>query len=221
MAAQAAPHGKGLLPPSLKSTRSAGTVAHPTGVFEEQGFVGSATAPTHRTFDPTGRLIRTLEEKSLTITSESDQATILIGKEIGALLLEGDVVGLVGELGSGKTWLTKGIALGLGVSPKAIVTSPSFTLVNEYEGRTPLFHMDVYRLGTLEEALSAGLEEYFHSGGVVVLEWADRWPEMLPEHALTIQLHILDDHRRSIIVSGRHARALEILAQLSLLALPS
>jgi len=189
--------------------------------LEEQGFVGSATAPTHRTFDSIEHLIRTLEEKTLTITSESDQTTILIGKGIGSVLIEGDVVGLVGELGSGKTWLTKGMALGLGVSPKTIVTSPSFTLVNEYEGRTTLFHMDIYRLGTLEEALSAGLEEYFHSGGVAVLEWADRWPEMLPEHALTIQLHILDDHRRSLILSGRHARALEILAQLRLLLMPS
>jgi len=159
-----------------------------------------------------------LEEKTLTITSESDQDTIRVGQEIGRLLLEGDAVGLVGELGSGKTWLTKGIALGLGVNPKTIVTSPSFTLVNEYEGRTTLFHMDVYRLETLEEALSAGLEEYFHGAGVTVLEWADRWPEMLPEHALTIQLLILDDHRRNIVLSARHARALEILAQLSRLS---
>lgn len=188
-------------------------MARPTGLFEGKGLV--------RTIDATGHFIRALEEKTLTMTSESDQDTIRVGQEIGRLLLEGDAVGLVGELGSGKTWLTKGIALGLGVDPKTIVTSPSFTLVNEYEGRTTLFHMDVYRLETPEEALSAGLEEYFHGGGVVVLEWADRWPEMLPEHALTIQLHIVDDHRRNILISGRHSRALEILAQLSLLALPS
>ena len=162
-----------------------------------------------------------MEEQTLTITTESDQDTIRVGQEIGSLLLEGDVVGLAGELGSGKTWLTKGIALGLGVNPKTIVTSPSFTLVNEYQGRATLFHMDVYRLGSLDEALSAGIEEMIHSGGVVVLEWADRWPEMLPEQTLMVKLLILDDHRRTLILSGRHARAIEMIAHLRRLTLPS
>jgi tRNA threonylcarbamoyladenosine biosynthesis protein TsaE len=155
-----------------------------------------------------------LEEKTLTITTESDQETIRVGQETGRLLLEGDVIGLVGELGSGKTWLTKGIALGLGVNPKTIVTSPSFTLVNEYEGRVSLFHIDVYRLGSLDEVLSAGIEETIHSGQVAVLEWADRWPEILPEHTLMVRLLIVDDHRRTIILSGRQARAIEIIEQL-------
>jgi tRNA threonylcarbamoyladenosine biosynthesis protein TsaE len=155
-----------------------------------------------------------LEEEIFTITTESDQDTIRFGQEIGRLLMEGDVLGLVGELGSGKTWLTKGIALGLGVSPKSIVTSPSFTLVNEYQGRATLFHMDVYRLGTLGEALSAGIEETIHSGSVVVLEWADRWPEILPERTLMVKLIIVDDHHRTIILSGRHARAIEMIARL-------
>jgi len=155
-----------------------------------------------------------LEQKTFTITTESDQDTIRVGQEIGRLLLEGDIVGLVGELGSGKTWLTKGIALGLGVNPKTIVTSPSFTLVNEYRGRAILFHVDVYRLGSLDEALSAGIEETIYSGGVVLLEWADRWPEILPEQALMVKLLILDDHRRTIILSGRHARSIGILENL-------
>jgi tRNA threonylcarbamoyladenosine biosynthesis protein TsaE len=163
-----------------------------------------------------------LEEKTFTITTESDQGTIRVGQEIGRLLLEGDVVGLVGELGSGKTWLTKGIALGLGVNPKTIVTSPSFTLVNEYQGhRAVLYHMDVYRVGSLDEALSAGIEEIVHCGGVAVLEWADRWPEMLPDHTLMVKLLILDEHRRTLILSGRHARAIEIITQLRLPVLPS
>ncbi len=157
-----------------------------------------------------------MEEKTFTITTGSDQDTIRVGQEIGRLLLEGDVVGLVGELGSGKTWLTKGIALGLGVNPKTIVTSPSFTLVNQYQGRAALFHMDVYRLGTLDEALAAGIEEMIYSGGVVVLEWADRWPEILPEQTLMVKLLILDDHRRTLILSGRHTRAFEIMAHLTL-----
>jgi len=161
-----------------------------------------------------GLRIRALEEKTLTLRTESDQDTIRVGQEIGRLLLEGDVVGLVGELGSGKTWLTKGIALGLGVTPKTIVTSPSFTLVNQYQGRVTLFHMDVYRLESLNDALSAGIEETLYSGGVVVLEWADRWPEILPEHTLRVHLLILDDPTRTITLSARHPRALEILAAL-------
>ena len=155
-----------------------------------------------------------MEEETFTITTESDQDTIRVGQGIGRLLLEGDVIGLVGELGSGKTWLTKGIALGLGVNPKTVVTSPSFTLVNEYQGRATLFHMDVYRLGSLGEALSAGIEETIHSGQVAVLEWADRWPEILPEHTLMVRLLIVDDHRRTMILSGRHPRAIQIIEQL-------
>ena len=156
-----------------------------------------------------------MEEKALKIITESDLDTIRVGQEIGRLLLEGDVVGLVGELGTGKTWLTKGIALGLGVNPKTIVTSPSFILVNEYQARVALFHMDAYRLESLDEALSAGIEENIHSGAVIVLEWADRWPEILPEHTLMVELFILDDHRRTITLSGRHARSIHILDELS------
>jgi tRNA threonylcarbamoyladenosine biosynthesis protein TsaE len=74
--------------------------------------------------------------------------------------------------------------------------------------------MDVYRLGSMEEALSAGIEETLYSGGVAVLEWADRWPEILPEHTLTVHLLILDDHTRTITFSGRHSRAFTLLEKL-------
>jgi len=147
----------------------------------------------------------------LTVETHSDQETIQLGLKLGSLLKGGDVVGLEGELGSGKTWLTKGIALGLGVRPTTVVTSPSFALVNEYEGRATLFHMDVYRLESLSEFRSAGLEEYFYSDGIVVMEWADRWPEILPEQTLTVELHILNDHQRHIILSGKHSRARELI----------
>jgi tRNA threonylcarbamoyladenosine biosynthesis protein TsaE len=155
-----------------------------------------------------------LKEKTLTIKTPSDQDTIRLGLEIGRLLVEGDVVGLVGELGSGKTWLTKGIALGLEVASSTVVTSPSFTLVNQYQGRAMLSHMDVYRLGSLDEALSAGIEETLNCGGVVVLEWADRWPEILPEQTLMVHLLIVDDHTRTVTLSARHPRSIEILAGL-------
>jgi tRNA threonylcarbamoyladenosine biosynthesis protein TsaE len=149
-----------------------------------------------------------------TIVTEADEETLELGFLLGTLLHEGDVVGLAGELGSGKTWFTKGIARGLGVSPSTVVTSPSFALVNEYPGRVTLFHMDIYRLETLGELLSAGIEECLHSGGVAVLEWADRWPEILPEEAVTVELSILDDRSRRITFSGSHPRAVFLIESL-------
>ncbi len=121
------------------------------------------------------------------------------------------MVALVGELGSGKTWFTKGIALGLGISPDTIITSPSFSLVNEYEGRYVLFHIDAFRLEDLSAFLSAGLDDYFYQDGVVVMEWADRWREILPDWSLTVELTIVDACTRRIMISGYHPRAAEII----------
>jgi tRNA threonylcarbamoyladenosine biosynthesis protein TsaE len=146
-----------------------------------------------------------------TVITQSDAETIALGQKLGACLEAGDMVALIGELGSGKTWFTKGLALGLGVNPKTVVTSPSFTLVNEYTGKVPFYHIDVYRLGSLSEFLSAGLEEFFHQKGVCALEWAERWPEILPEHRITVELTILDDHRREITLSGHRSRANKII----------
>jgi tRNA threonylcarbamoyladenosine biosynthesis protein TsaE len=143
--------------------------------------------------------------------TESGEDTIQAGRDLAPLLEEGDVVGLVGDLGSGKTWFTKGIALGLGVSEGTAVTSPSFALVNDYPARIPLVHMDVYRLESLAEFISAGLEEYFSGKGVTVMEWADRWPEVLPDERLEVRFVVLDVHRREITLSGRHARAESIV----------
>ncbi len=155
-----------------------------------------------------------MKEKELTYRSNSDAETVEFGEKIASFLREGDVLALIGELGSGKTWLTKGVALGLGVSPQLVVTSPSFALVNEYEGRCLLYHMDVYRLQSVSEFIAAGLEEYLYSGGVIVMEWADRWPEILPKETLKVTLSIIDDQHRKITLSGSHARAFEIINSL-------
>jgi tRNA threonylcarbamoyladenosine biosynthesis protein TsaE len=152
-----------------------------------------------------------MTEAEFVVITKSDQETIELGYKLGTCLAEGDVVALVGELGSGKTWITKGIARGVGISPNTVITSPTFALVNEYQGRATLFHMDIYRLGSLPELLSAGIEEYLYGGGIAVLEWADRWPEILPEHTVRVQLSILDDHSRRISLSGDHARASTII----------
>jgi tRNA threonylcarbamoyladenosine biosynthesis protein TsaE len=149
--------------------------------------------------------------ETFTVTTHSDRETIALGRKLGALLEDGDMVALVGELGSGKTWFTKGIALGLGIGGNEVITSPSFALVNEYEGKVPFFHMDVYRLGSLSEFLSAGLEEFLHQSGVVAMEWADRWPEILPKKRIKVEFVILDGSRREITLSGDHARAHKII----------
>ncbi len=153
-------------------------------------------------------------EEQLTYLSASAENTINLGRRLGRVLERDDVVALTGELGSGKTWFTKGLALGLEVSKDIIITSPSFSLVNEYEGRLTFFHMDAYRLERLSEFLSAGLDEYFYRGGVVVMEWADRWPEILPDSRLRVHFTILDDSTRRITFSGFHPRALDILKNL-------
>jgi len=157
-----------------------------------------------------------VNDKSVTFRSGSARQTIEFGKKIGEVLRDGDVVGLAGELGSGKTWLTKGITLGLGVESEAVVTSPSFTLVNVYEGRVPIYHMDVYRLTEASEFYSAGLDEYFYMGGVAIMEWADRWPELLPPHCLEVMIFIMTETTREIVLKGRSPRAIEIISQISL-----
>jgi len=156
-----------------------------------------------------------LKEECVTVYTASIQETVSLGENLGAALRRGDVIALVGELGSGKTWFTKGVALGLGVSPDTIIASPSFSLLNEYEGRYPLYHMDAYRLERSADFLSAGLDEYFYKDGVAVLEWADRWPEVLPDWRLKIAFTITDDYSRKIVLSGYYPRPVEILKDMA------
>ena len=152
-----------------------------------------------------------MKERSVIYHTASDEETSKLGQKLGSVLREGDVIALVGQLGSGKTWFTKGVGLGLGVCSDTIITSPSFSLVNEYEGRCPFFHMDGYRLDGLSDFLSAGLDEYLYQDGVVAMEWADRWPEILPDWNVKVEIEIVDERSRKITLSGHHPRAFEIL----------
>ena len=134
--------------------------------------------------------------------SESVETTIAFGRELGVTAKRGDVFALVGELGAGKTQLAKGIAAGIGTS--ADVTSPTFTLIHEYTGgRLPVYHFDFYRIESPTEAARLGLDDYFYGEGLCVIEWADRFPELLPEHTRWLRItsgeagkRVIDEERR-------------------------
>ncbi len=120
----------------------------------------------------------------LEIITKSTEETLRLGTILGSLLQKGDVIGLFGDLGTGKTVFTQGIARGLKVED--YVTSPTFTLINEYSGSLPLFHFDVYRLDDPEELLELGYEEYFFGEGVTVIEWAEKIEDYLPPGYLAV-----------------------------------
>jgi tRNA threonylcarbamoyladenosine biosynthesis protein TsaE len=115
------------------------------------------------------------------------------GCRLGRIVLPGDVICLDGELGTGKTTLTQAIAKGLDVPSSCYVTSPSFAILHEYIGRIPMYHMDFYRMSSSAEVEDQGLEEYFYSSGVTVIEWSRRAMEILPIERLGMHLRIDDD----------------------------
>lgn len=140
------------------------------------------------------------------IISHSVKETKKIGRIISKNLEPGDIVCLFGELGSGKTVLTKGIAAGLGIKEDKVI-SPSFVLIRQHEkGKHPLYHFDLYRLADLGDILGLGYEEYFYDKGIAVIEWADRLKELLPEEFLKIKLSVKTDSRRLLEFSAKGKR---------------
>jgi tRNA threonylcarbamoyladenosine biosynthesis protein TsaE len=140
------------------------------------------------------------------LQTRNTSGTIQIGKSIGSLLLPGDVVALVGELGTGKTQFIKGLAVGVGIGKPTYISSPSFTLINEYKGKIPFYHIDLFRLRAEKEAEDLGLEEYFQSGGITAIEWADRIPSLLPREMLWIQISYTGENTRSLEIIGKGKR---------------
>lgn len=131
------------------------------------------------------------------IISHSAEETFLAGAAEAASVRAGDVLALVGELGAGKTQWVKGLAAGLGSD--AVVTSPTFTLIHEYGGgRLPLYHVDCYRLEKPEELLGIGLDDYLDGSGVLVIEWADKFPELVPATGRWVRFRIRDGDEREI-----------------------
>lgn len=154
-----------------------------------------------------------LKEFTVTYMSPSVEKTVWLGQQLGIQLTEGDIIALVGDLGGGKTWFTKGVGTGLGINPDSIV-SPTFTLVNEYHGRHQLYHIDLYRLTQNTEIMALGLEEYLSGSGIAVIEWADRWPAQLPDKTIQVELRMVDEHTRELRFSGSHPRSFELIKEL-------
>jgi len=137
------------------------------------------------------------------IRSYSPKDTHKIGRRIGTKAQSGDVLLLVGDLGAGKTTLTQGILWGLGGTEYA--RSPTFVLVNEYPARLTMYHMDLYRLNSIEEIEDLGLDDYLYGNDLCVVEWADKAPGYFPVNHAVVQLEVIDDQTRRVTVSSETA----------------
>ncbi len=140
--------------------------------------------------------------------TKSEEETRKIGRVIGRSLLPGDIICLVGELGSGKTTITQGIAQGLGV--QGPVNSASFKLINEYKGRIPVYHFDLFRLDKLSEVEELGYREYFYDQGVTIIEWAEKMESLWPEKRMEIELRIISGDNREIKITNLIGREVNI-----------
>ena len=144
------------------------------------------------------------------------ERTETLGKVLGEIAEPGDVITLQGPLGAGKTALTQAIARGLGVDPRVYVTSPTFGLLHEYQGRIPLYHMDLYRLTGEDEIESLGFTEYFYGRGLTVIEWPERLGNLVPAERLEIVLTITGETSRYAKLEGHgnfwQKKVAEILA---------
>ena len=151
----------------------------------------------------------------IVVQTKSASETVRVGKTIGNRLLLGDVVALVGELGAGKTQFIKGLAAGMGMGKPAHISSPSFTLINEYPGEMPFYHIDLFRLGREKEAEELGLDDYFQGTGITAIEWADKIPSLLPKEILFISIGYIDKNIRSLEITGKGKRFEDLVKGLS------
>ena len=132
--------------------------------------------------------------------TKSPEGTELLGQKLGAVLRGGEVIAYRGDLGAGKTAFTRGLARGLGISMR--VTSPTYTIVNEYTGgRLPLFHFDMYRLGSSDELFDIGWEDYLLRGGVCAVEWSENVADAMQD-AVTVSIEKTGDDERRITIEG-------------------
>jgi tRNA threonylcarbamoyladenosine biosynthesis protein TsaE len=141
-------------------------------------------------------------KRRVIIESRGAAETRRLGKLMGQRLTPGSVVALSGELGSGKTQLIKGLAVGLGVDTNYHVSSPSFVLINEYPGRTPLYHVDLYRLSNEKDLEEIGLEEYLYGKGVTAIEWAEKACPFIPSQHIWIDMEWTGLKTRKLVIKA-------------------
>ena len=135
----------------------------------------------------------------MTYYTHSELETEQLAERLAPLLRPGTVIAFDGDLGAGKTAFTRGLARGLGITDR--VTSPTYTIVNEYDGKVPLFHFDMYRLASSEELFDIGWEDYLDRGGICALEWSERAEGLFGPETVKVTLRRLDETRREITVS--------------------
>lgn len=138
--------------------------------------------------------------KNLTLHTNSSEETIELGRKIGNLLQKGDIIAMQGTLAAGKTTITKGIAESLGV--KDVITSPTFCLISEYEGKMPLYHIDVYRLDGPEDFVNLGTDDMLYGKGVTIIEWSEKIMSELPPETIVLYLEAQDDGSRLITINN-------------------
>ena len=143
---------------------------------------------------------------------ENEEKTREIGSKLGELLTPKSVICLIGDLGAGKTTMTLSLARSLGVDD--YITSPTFTIVNEYEGKMPLYHFDVYRIGSSEEMYDIGFDEYIDGEGVCIIEWANLIEDILPDEYLYIEMNYKETGRE-MILTPKGEKYEEIVKELS------
>ncbi|MCC6749743.1 MAG: tRNA (adenosine(37)-N6)-threonylcarbamoyltransferase complex ATPase subunit type 1 TsaE [Deltaproteobacteria bacterium] len=134
------------------------------------------------------------------MTATSEDATVALGAALGRVLEPGLVVGLIGDLGAGKTCFVRGVAEGAAVPPEIYVASPTFTLINEYPGRVPLVHIDLYRLGSATDLVEVGVVDSYGGPGACLVEWFDRFPEEQPPGRLELTFLVTGDASRRVLV---------------------
>jgi len=150
---------------------------------------------------------------NLTIITKSPEETNNLGEKISKIIKPGDLLAFYGELGVGKTCFIQGISQGLKV--KDYVTSPSFTIINEYQGNVPIYHFDLFRLNNAEEILEFGYEEYFNGEGLIVIEWAEKIEQFLPKEHLKIDIKFKDRYKRTISFIPQGDRFNNLLEELN------
>ncbi len=136
-----------------------------------------------------------MENRNETFKTESPEETQALGEKLGKTLKQGDVIALIGDLGTGKTCLTQGIVRGVGIASGEIVSSPSYILINEYNGTVPIYHIDLYRLENSEEIAELGLSEYVEGDGICIIEWAERMADALPDTCVKIHIRLAETNQ--------------------------